>query len=156
LIETGIRRAEVTSIDLADVDFNGHTVLITEKGGQRRRCLVSKEGMKAVQDYLDQERAQDIERWGSSVLFLPAASVTQSDGRLTPPTINLIWNEVCQFAGVTGKTPHSARHAMGVHIVKKTGNPRAVQRQLGHKNPATTMQYLQFTQEELRTVLDER
>jgi integrase len=26
-------------------------------------------------------------------------------------------------------------------IVKKTGNPRAAQRQLGHKNPATTMQY---------------
>jgi integrase len=40
--------------------------------------------------------------------------------------------------------------------VKKTGNPRATQRQLGHKNPATTMQYLQFTQAELRTVLDER
>jgi integrase len=41
-------------------------------------------------------------------------------------------------------------------IVKKTGNPRAAQRQLGHKNPATTMQYLQFTQEEPRIVLDER
>jgi site-specific recombinase XerD len=156
LIETGIRRAEVTSIDLADVDFNDHTVLITEKGGQRRRCLVSKEGMNAVRDYLDQERAQDTERWGSSALFLPAASVAQSDGRLTPATINLVWNEVCQFAGVTDKTPHSARHAMGVHIVKKTGNPRAAQRQLGHKNPATTMQYLQFTHEELQTVLDER
>jgi site-specific recombinase XerC len=45
---------------------------------------------------------------------------------------------------------------MGLHIVKKTGNPRAVQRQLGHTNPATTMQYLQFAQEELQTVLDER
>jgi site-specific recombinase XerD len=49
---------------LTDVDFNGHTVRIMEKGGQRRCCLVSKEGMHAVQDYLDQERAQDTERWG--------------------------------------------------------------------------------------------
>jgi site-specific recombinase XerD len=71
--------------------------------------------MNAVRDYLDQERAQDTERWDSSALFLPAASVAQSDGRLTPTTINLVWNEVCQLAGITGKTPHSARHAMGVH-----------------------------------------
>ena len=45
---------------------------------------------------------------------------------------------------------------MGVHIVNKTGNPRAAQRQLGHKNPSTTMQYLQFTQGELQALLDER
>ena len=45
---------------------------------------------------------------------------------------------------------------MGVHIIKKTGNPRAVQRQLGHKNPSTTMQYMEFTGQELQDVLDER
>jgi integrase len=31
LIETGMRRAEVTSIDLATIDFEHHTLLITEK-----------------------------------------------------------------------------------------------------------------------------
>jgi len=156
LVETGMRRAEVTSIDLADVDVNHHTLLITEKGGQRRCCLISREGMKAIGDYLAHERAQDAERWDSPALFLPADTVGRSNGRLAPTNINTLWNEVCQLAGVKGKTPHSARHGMGVHIVKKTGNPRAAQRQLGHKNPSTTMQYLQFTQEELRAVLDER
>jgi integrase len=156
LIETGLRRAEVTSIDLADVDFTHATVLITAKGGQRRRCLVSQAGLQAVRDYLAQERAQDATHWTSPALLLPAASVGQSTGRLTPTTINQVWNAVCRLAGVTGKTPQAARHAMGLHIVKKTGNPRAVQRQLGHTNPATTMQYLQFTQEELQTVLDDR
>lgn len=34
---------------------------------------------------------------------------------------------------------------MGVHLVKKTGNPLTAQRQFGHRNPSTTMQ---FTQEE--------
>jgi site-specific recombinase XerD len=156
LIETGIRRAEVTSIDLADVDFTHATVLITAKGGQRRRCLASQAGLHAVRDYLDHERAQDAAHWESPALLLPAASVGQSTGRLTPTTINQVWNAVCRLAGVTGKTPHAARHAMGLHIVKKTGNPRAVQRQLGHTNPATTMQYLHFAQEELQTVLDDR
>ena len=45
---------------------------------------------------------------------------------------------------------------MGVHLVKKTGNPRAAQRQLGHKNPSTTMQYMQFTHTEMQVALDER
>ncbi len=156
LIETGIRRAEVISIDLADIDLDHRTVTLTEKGGQRRRCSVSREGMCAIHDYLEHERELDGRRWHSGALFLPAATVAGSTGRLVPSTINLIWNEVCQLAGVTGRTPHAARHAMGLHIVKKTGNPRAAQCQLGHRNPATTMPYLQFSQAELQAVLDDR
>ena len=156
LIESGIRRSEVTSIDLDDVDFSKKTLLITEKGGQRRRCQVSREGMDAIRNYIDTERAADAARWASPALFLPALTVAKSSGRLAPVNVNTMWTQVCELAGVSGRTPHSARHAMGVHIVKKTGNPRAVQRQLGHKNPSTTMQYLQFTQGELQAVLDER
>ena len=59
-------------------------------------------------------------------------------------------------AGVTDKTPHSARHAMGRHIIEKTGNVAAVQRQLGHKNAAYSLQYARITDEELNAVLDER
>ena len=79
-----------------------------------------------------------------------------SSGRLTPRVINRLWNEVALSARVQGRTPHSARHAMGVHLVKKTHNPRAAQRQLGHKNPSTTMQYMQFTKSQMQTALDER
>ncbi|MGC1953221.1 MAG: site-specific integrase, partial [Gammaproteobacteria bacterium] len=92
-----------------------------------------------------------------AALFLPAATVVNSPaGRLAPTVINTVWNEVCRLAHVKHRTPHSARHAMGVHLVKKTGNPRTAQRQLGHKNPSTTMQYLQFTREEMQEALDER
>lgn len=157
LVETGMRRAEVTSIDLLDVDVKRSTVRIIQKGGQQHRCQISKEGMRAIQDYIDKERAGDAARWSASpALFLPAASVAKSAGRLAPVNINTIMAEVCRLAGITDRTPHSARHGMGVHIIKKTGNPRAVQRQLGHTNPSTSMQYMQFTQEELQAVLDER
>ena len=68
----------------------------------------------------------------------------------------MIWNEVCQLAQVKGKTPHSARHAMGRHIMEKTGNVAAVQRQLGHKNAAYSLQYSRITEEELNEVVDDR
>ncbi len=60
------------------------------------------------------------------------------------------------MAGVTGRTPHCARHAMGVHLMKKFGNVAAVQRQLGHKNAAYSMQYTRVTSKELQEALDDR
>jgi integrase len=69
---------------------------------------------------------------------------------------NQIWDDVCKVADVKGKTPHSARHAMGRYIIEKTGNVAAVQRQLGHKNAAYSLQYARITDEELNVVLDGR
>jgi len=54
-------------------------------------------------------------------------------------------------------TPHDARHAMGKHLVEKTGNLAAVQRQLGHTNPAYSMQqYGRVTDQKLSVALDDR
>jgi integrase len=75
---------------------------------------------------------------------------------LSVRTVNEVWDEVCKLAGVEGRTPHSARHAMGKHIIERTGNVAAVQRQLGHKNATYSMQYARITGEELRGVIDDR
>ena len=40
--------------------------------------------------------------------------------------------------------------------MEKTGNVAAVQRQLGHKNAAYSLQYARITDEELNVVLDVR
>jgi site-specific recombinase XerD len=68
-----------------------------------------------------------------------------------------VWNEVRDDAGIdANRTPHSARHAMGKHIMAKTGNLAAVQRQLGHKNAAYSMQYSRVSGEEIQNVLNDR
>jgi len=157
LIETGIRRAAVTQLNIEAIDFEKRFVTTTEKGETQHRYKISREGLKAIQDYLDQERSGDADYWTvSPALFLPASNKPQSHGRLSPVVINTIWNEVCRMAGVKGKTPHSARHAMGRHVMEKTGNVAAVQRQLGHKNAAYSLQYARITDEELQAVLDDR
>ena len=157
LMETGMRRAAVTSLNLNEVNTQRRTVTVTEKGGQRHRYTISQEGLKALQDYMTWERDDDADFWQASpALFLPASGKPQSRGRLTPQVVNAIWNEVCTLAHVNGKTPHSARHAMGRHIMAKTGNAAAVQRQLGHSNVAYSLQYARITDEELQRLLDER
>lgn len=156
LIETGMRRAAIPAIDIEDVDFEKRKVFVEEKGGVRQGYHISYDGVQAVLDYIRHERRPDLELWGSPALFLPAYQSAQSNGRLKPWTVNRIWNEVCRAAGVYGRTPHSARHAMGKHIIDKTGNVGAVQRQLVHKNAAYSMQYTRVTSDELQGVLDDR
>lgn len=113
LIETGMRRAAVTQLNVDDVAATRQTVVTTEKGGLRHRYAISKKGLKAIENYLARERCQDTAVHTSAALFLPAATVVNSSaGRLTPQVINCIWSEACQLARIRGKTPHSARHAM--------------------------------------------
>ena len=156
LIETGMRRAAVTSLDLAQVDLAGQRLTVVEKGGHTHTYQISRQGIQAIKDYLAHERGQDATRWPSPALFLAAATVPQGMGRLTVGVINTVWNAVCRVAQVQGRTPHSARHAMGKHLIAKTGNIAAVQKQLGHRQAAYAMQYARMTTEALAQVLDDR
>jgi integrase len=156
LIETGMRRAAVTNLDLANVVWKQRTLSVEEKGGRTHSYSISKEGIEALKDYVSQERAGDAEQWRSPALFLSAPGNARAGERLSVRTVNEVWDEVCKLAGVEGRTPHSARHAMGKHIIERTGNIAAVQRQLGHKNATYSMQYARITGEELRGVIDDR
>ena len=156
LTETGMRRKAVTAINLSDVDFVKKKITVEEKGGMRHTYQINKEGLAAIRDYIKNEREADFEKWQSPALFLSPCTNPNGNGRLTVKVVNDVWNDVCKVAGIEGRTPHSARHAMGRYIIEKTGNVAAVQRQLGHKNAAYSMQYSRITDEELNVILDDR
>jgi site-specific recombinase XerD len=156
LIETGMRRTAVVKLNLDDVDFDNRSLKVLEKGGITHSYKISREGLQAIRDYLECEREGDSEKWQNPALFLSARTTAHGDGRLQSKAVNEVWNQICEKAGVKGKTPHSARHAMGRHIIEKTGNVAAVQRQLGHKNPVYSMQYSRITTDELDQVINDR
>ena len=156
LLETGMRRAAVRNLNLGDLDWKKKMLAVREKGGLVHRYQISAEGLQAIRDYVDEERGNDAKLWKSPALFLAAGTVAHGNGRLSVVVINSVWNDVAARAGVEGRTPHSARHAMGRHIIEKTGNIAAVQRQLGHKNAAYSMQYARITEQELANVLEDR
>jgi integrase len=156
LIETGMRRAAITKLNIDDLDAQRRTLRVEEKGGYSHTYPISREGWQAIADYLEHERDNDAAHWPSLALFLPASTVAHSTGRFAVLAINEIWKDVCRSAQVEGKTPHSARHAMGQHIMAKTGNIAAVQRQLGHRHAAYSMQYARVSDQQLAKVLDDR
>jgi integrase len=113
LIETGMRRAAAVKLDLDDVDFDNRSLRVQEKGGVTHSYKISREGLEAIKDYLNEEREGDFQRWQNPALFLSARTNAHGEGRLQAKAVNDIWNRMCEKAGVKGKTPHSARHAMG-------------------------------------------
>ncbi len=156
LIETGMRRAAVAGLALSNVDFKDKRITVVEKGAVTHTYKISREGIAAIRDYFEKERNQDVEGHGAPELFLAAGSSRNRHGKLHPNAVNEVWNQVCGAAGVQGKTPHSARHAMGRYLIEQTGNIEAVQRQLGHRNAAYSLQYSRISEQELQDALEKR
>ena len=60
-------------------------------------------------------------------------------GPLTAQGLMQVWKTAVKRAGLPKELSiHSARHTLAVHLLRKTGNLRQVQKQLGHASPATT------------------
>ena len=87
LIETAMRRTAITRLNLVDIDFDRRILAVVEKGGSVQPYPISRQGLAAIYDYLEQERGQDQEKWQSHALFLSPISNPHGDGRLTPKVI---------------------------------------------------------------------
>jgi site-specific recombinase XerC len=51
-----MRRAAICHLDLSEIDLETRNVTVREKGGHSHRYKISKEGAKAIRDYLNEER----------------------------------------------------------------------------------------------------
>ena len=69
LVETGMRRAAVTKLNVADVDFQRGMVTVAERGGAAHRYHISQVGLQAIRAYLERERPQDAAKWTSPRSF---------------------------------------------------------------------------------------
>lgn len=125
LIGTGMRRAAIGHLNVVDVDFEKRLVTVAEKGGVCQSYHIRREALAAIRDYLEHERCEDETRWASPALFLTAATNTKGDGRLSVRSLNHIWNDVAKAAGLTGKTPHAARHGQAHHAQHRESRRRA-------------------------------
>jgi site-specific recombinase XerD len=85
-----MRRAAVTNLDLAGVDWKGRTLSVVEKGGYTHGYSISKEGLQAIPDYVENERTPDAEHWRSPALFPTACNNARSGERLSVRSVNVI------------------------------------------------------------------
>ena len=148
LYSSGLRLAELISIDLTDIDLSQGLVTVTGKGRKTRVVPVGREALKAVRDWL-KVRAE-LAKPEDAMLF-----VSVRGGPLSPRTVQARVKHWGRVQGVQqGVYPHLFRHSFASHVLESSGDLRAVQELLGHANISTTQIYTHLDFQHLAKTYD--
>lgn len=139
LYSTGCRIAELTAVNLEDLEIGRGRMLVHGKGRKDRLVFLGDRAVRALRAYLPQREALLCRRGMSDIeaLFLNA-----NGRRLTGRGVALILEKRIQEAGITRHaSPHTLRHSFATHLLERGADIRVVQELLGHAKLSTTQVY---------------
>lgn len=153
---TGMRVAELTSLDTDKVDFQTGMVKITGKGNKERLVPMGDPAIDMLEKYLPQRQeltAARVKRGHKPemhALFLNARG-----GRITTRSVERLVSFYAERAGILAQvTPHALRHSFATHLLEMGADLRSVQELLGHSSLSTTQRYTHLTIDHLMGVYD--
>lgn len=148
LYSSGLRLAEVASLDLTDIDLAEGLVRVTGKGSKTRIVPVGSKAREAVRAWLKARAA----------LVPPeeqALFVSRRGTRLARRSIEARISHWANRLGFDRRVyPHLLRHAFATHMLESSGDLRAVQELLGHASLATTQIYTHLDFQHLARTYD--
>ncbi len=150
LYSSGLRLAELVTLNIGDLDLKDRTMTVTGKGNKTRQLPIGSHAAEAVGIWLtrrDEVAAGNID---PQALFL-----SQRGRRISPRTIQERMKQLSLRQGMHGKVhPHMLRHSFASHLLESSGDLRAVQELLGHANISTTQIYTHLDFQHLAKVYD--
>jgi tyrosine recombinase XerC len=151
---TGVRVAELTTLNLADIDFRNQLIRVTGKRRKQRIVPFGDPAANAIRDYL---KVRDkflltapISARDDEAVFLNYQGTritTRSVGRMVEKYI-----KIC--AGLHRISPHALRHSFATHLLDSGADLRDIQELLGHARLSTTQVYTHVSMEKLVEVYD--
>ena len=151
---TGVRVAELTTLNLGDVDFSNQLVRVTGKRRKQRIVPFGEPAGAAIRDYLGVRHKfllnAPISKRDEEALFLNYQGTritTRSVGRMVDKYIRLC-------AGMHNISPHALRHSFATHLLDSGADLRDIQELLGHARLSTTQVYTHVSMEKLVEVYD--
>lgn len=146
LYATGIRVAELTGLDIDDVDRERRLVTVFGKGRKERSVPYGVPAGRAVDSWLRDGRPALATGQSGAALFLGARG-----GRMDQREVRrVVHARLAQVSGAPDMGPHGLRHTAATHLLEGGADLRAVQEILGHASLATTQLYTHVTTDRLR------
>jgi len=146
LYSCGLRRCELSALNVGDVDFISGFVRVFGKGSRERLVPVGKTALSSLREYLRQRGPGSSK--GDSPLFFNARGQ-----RIGEAGIAWLLKAWLKRAGwLKSVTPHAFRHSFATHLLNAGCDLRSVQEMLGHKSLATTQVYTHVSLERLKEV----
>lgn len=140
LLSTGIRVAELASMEVHDIDRIALSVHVRHgKGSKERITYISEVAMKHLMTYLNGRKET-----GPILLYNKNHEAISTDG------IRHILNTVADRAGVEDVHPHRFRRTFATVMYKRGMPVQEIQALLGHSNINTTMLYIQMDDTQLQ------
>lgn len=145
---SGLRLAELVTLDLNDLDLRDGTVRVTGKGNKTRVVPVGRHACAALDSWLSERRT--ILGPDEQALF-----VGERGRRVTPRAVQSRIKYWARRQGLDiNLHPHMLRHSFASHLLESSGDLRAVQELLGHADISTTQIYTHLDFQHLAQVYD--
>ena len=147
LYGTGMRRAEVSRLKIADVDSRRMIIRVEHgKGGHDRDLPLSPALLETLREYW---------RWKKprTYLFPSGDSHRGKDQPISDKSVWYACTQAARHAGIHKRvTPHTLRHSWATHLLEAGTDLRTIQILLGHGDLETTAKYLHLSQRHLHAV----
>jgi integrase/recombinase XerC len=149
LYSSGLRLAEVVSLDLVDLDLPDASLVVTGKGAKTRVVPIGRKARAALRAWL--ERRPELAADDEGALF-----VSRRGRRIAARTVQQRLDRLARRRGAVRRIhPHLLRHSFASHLLESSGDLRAVQELLGHADIATTQIYTHLDFQHLAQVYDQ-
>ena len=146
-LNTGIRCSALSKLDIASINFNDKTLIVTDKGGKVNEHDLTDDVLDELKEWIS-IRKNDIKD-NSTALFI--------SNRKRRMDSTSIYNVVKKYSkNISGKniTPHKLRATYGTQLYNETGDIYFVQDCMGHSNPKTTELYVRDKKENRKKASD--
>jgi site-specific recombinase XerD len=144
---TGVRRAELCHLKVADIDSKRGVIRVRRgKGGRDRDVLLSEKLLDTLREYW---------RWmkPKTYLFPGMVKGRRIDVPISPAIAWVAGNTARKRAGIEKRiTPHTLRHSFATHMLEAGADLRTIQMLLGHAELADTAVYLHLSRRHLQAV----
>ncbi len=145
LYSTGLRRAELCRLKVADIDSKRMMLRVVQgKGGIDREVPLGKKLLPVLREYYRWMRPQ-------TYLFPGTVDHMRAD---KPITEKMVWHAVREASTRAGikkhVTPHTLRHCFATHLLESGADLRSIQMMLGHSDLEATTVYLHLSRRHLQ------
>ena len=148
LYSSGLRLAELVALNPIDLNIQDRSLTVIGKGNKKRMLPIGSKAIDAIKAWI-QIRSQ-IAAPDEEALF-----VGNRGNRLSRRSIQSRINHWSKKNGLIQDVyPHLLRHSFATHLLEASGDLRAVQELLGHKDISTTQVYTHLDFQHLAETYD--
>lgn len=142
--ETGMRRAELVGLNVADIDFYRKQIKVTGKRNKQRLIPFGEELEAALRAYIDHS-AHEVARLDDA-LFVMRTGARVKDGWVYA----MVHRNLSKVTTLQKRSPHVLRHTFATTMLNNDAELEAVKELLGHASISATEVYTHTTFEELK------